>query len=280
MKFPAALFQRKLNSNKYDYGYVLVIGGSQGMVGAPWLCAGAALKMGAGLVALALPQSVSGKYRQREVMTLPLSDNKGFFTLDSFKGLKDILPKVTVLAIGCGASRDKGTQVFLRKIIQIIDKPMVIDADGLNALVGHEAVLLKRKAQDIVLTPHLGEFARMTGESKESIIKIRKNLVKAYALRYNLTHVLKGDFTLVSNGKMIFENMTGNPGMAKAGTGDVLTGMIAGLMAQGLCGFDAACLGVYLHGLAGDLAVKDKTQICLFASDIIDYLPQAIRMAK
>jgi hydroxyethylthiazole kinase-like uncharacterized protein yjeF len=130
-----------------------------------------------------------------------------------------------------------------------------------------------------VLTPHAGEFSGFPGVDKAAIKNKRKELVKEFAFLYNLTLVLKGNRTLASDGKRLYENATGNPGLAKGGTGDVLTGIIAGLLAQGFNAFEAGKYGVYLHGLAADLAVKEKTQACLLATDIIDYLPKAIRKA-
>jgi len=282
MKIPGFLLNRKADSHKYDYGYVLVVGGSPGLVGAPCLCAQAALKIGAGLVRIAVPKSLNSIFEMNlmEVMTLPVADKEGYFCERSFDAIKPLVNKLDVLAIGPGASANKETQSFLRKIVQSVDKPMVIDADGLTALAGNFTLLKQRRPQSLVFTPHLGEFSRMTGIDSNRIINKRKELVKQFALRYNLTLVLKGDHTLVSDGKAFFENPTGNPAMAKAGSGDVLAGVIAGLMAQGLSGFDAARLGVYLHGLSGDLVARAKTQMCLLASDIIDYLPNAIKAAR
>lgn len=282
MKIPGFLLNRKADSHKYDYGYVLVVGGSPGMVGAPCLCAQAALKIGAGLMRIAVPKALNSILEMNlvEVMTLPVADKEGYFCERSWDAIKPLLGKIDVFAVGPGASVNKEAQSFLRRLIQTVDKPMVIDADGLTAMTGHLALLKQRRHQNLVFTPHVGEFSRLTGVDQNRIINQRKKLVKEFALRYNLTLVLKGDHTLVSDGKAFFENSTGNPGMAKAGSGDVLAGVIAGLMAQGLSPLNAAHLGVYLHGLAGDLAVKAKTQMCLLASDIIDYLPQAVKAAK
>jgi NAD(P)H-hydrate epimerase len=215
--------------------------------------------------------------KQLEVMSMGLADKNGHLSLKAFSQIRNILDKVDVIALGCGASRDKGTQKLILKIIQEVDKPMVIDADALNALAGDLKVLLKRKSRDLVLTPHLVEFSRLINKPVGAINKSRKELVKQFSLVYNLTLALKGHKTLVSDGKRFFENTTGNPGMATAGSGDVLCGMIAGLMAQGFETFQAAKLGVYLHGLAGDIAAKEKTQTCLIASDIIEYLPKALK---
>jgi NAD(P)H-hydrate epimerase len=279
MRLPARLLKRKVNTHKGDYGYVLVIGGSPGMTGAVRLCAMAALRMGAGLVKAGVPASLEKivASRQLEVMSIGLADKNGYLSLKAFKQIENILDKIDVIALGCGASQDKSTRQLMLKIIREIDKPMVIDADALNALSGNLKVLLERKFRNLVLTPHLIEFSRLINQPATAINKSRKELVKQFSLRYNLTLALKGHKTLVSDGKRFFENTTGNPGMATAGSGDVLCGMIAGLIAQGFDVFEAAKLGVYLHGSAGDIAAHEKTQACLIASDIIEYLPKALK---
>ncbi|MDD5195015.1 MAG: NAD(P)H-hydrate dehydratase, partial [Candidatus Omnitrophica bacterium] len=244
------------------------------------LCAQSALRIGAGLVRIAVPGSVSEicAVKLTEVMSLALPEkHKGYLCPDAFSVIEEFLPRIDVIALGCGASTNEEAGVLMLKIIREIDKPMVIDADGLNAIASDKRVLEERKTKTLILTPHLVEFSRLLKLESAKIDKERKALVKDFALRYNLTLVLKGYHTLVSDGKKIFENKTGNPGMATAGTGDVLCGMIAGLLAQGLNTFEAARCGVYLHGLAGDFAAREKTQNCLIASDIIEYLPKALK---
>ena len=279
MQLPVLLRKRKADTHKGDYGYVLVVGGSPGLTGAVCLASLSALRIGAGLVTAAIPKTLNPIFETKltEVMTLPLKDDKGFLSLEDFSGISDILERVDVVAIGPGASRSPSAQMLILKLIKELNKPLVIDADGINALAGNLNVLKKRKTKDIVLTPHLGEFSRISGISIDKIKKNRKSLVKEFALRYNLTLVLKGSGSLISNGQETIENKTGNPGMATAGSGDVLTGMIAALIAQGLNCFEAAKIGTYLHGLAGDLAAKELTQNCLIASDIINYIPRAIK---
>ncbi len=154
---------------------------------------------------------------------------------------------------------------------------MVVDADALTALASDLETLLKRKTKTLILTPHLGEFSRLVKLDVGKIKKKRKELVKKFALRYNLTLVLKGNRTLISDGRRTFENNTGNPGMATAGSGDVLSGIIAGLLSQGVDQFKAAKVGVYLQGLAADKAARERTENCLIASDIIEYLPEAVK---
>jgi len=273
------LRKRKPDLHKGDCGHVLVIGGSSGLTGAACLSAEAALRAGAGLVTVGVPQSLNSIFEIKltEAMSLPLADSQGSLSLKAFGQIKHFLNKVDVILLGPGASRLSDTERLIVKIVKEVNKPMVVDADALNALSGNLKVLDKRKAKQIVLTPHLGEFSRLTNTGKEEIKKTKRELVKKFALRYNLTLVLKGNRTLVSDGRRTFENNTGNPGMATAGTGVVLSGIISGLLVQGIDQFQAAKLGVYLHGLSGDYAARDKTQNCLIASDIIDYLPSVVK---
>ena len=279
MQLPVLLRKRKPDTHKGDYGYVLVVGASPGLTGAVCLSSLAALRMGAGLVTAAVPKTLNSIFETKltEVMTLPLKDDKGFLSLDGFSDISNVLDRVDVIVLGPGASRGPSAQMLLLKIIKEVNKPLIIDADGINALAGNLDILKKRRAKNIILTPHLGEFSRISGLSIDKIKKKRKSLVKEFALRYNLTLVLKGYGSLISDGKKVIENKTGNPGMATAGSGDVLTGMIAALVAQGVGAFEATKVATYLHGLAGDLAAKDLTQNCLIACDIIDYIPKALK---
>ena len=276
MRLPAQLLKRKPDTHKGDYGSLLVIGASPGLTGAVALCVQAAMRIGTGLVRVGIPDKLNSIFEIKltEVMSLPLkSIGQGYLSQEAFSQIKAILDKVDVIALGCGAAQHPETKKLLLKVIKEVDKPLVIDADAINALASNVDILRKGRSKNVILTPHLAEFSRLIGISKEKIKKQRKELVKKFSLKYNLTLVLKGHKTLISNGKTVFENTTGNPGMATAGSGDVLTGMIAGLLAQGLSTFDAAKYGVWLHGLSADYAAKEKTQNCLIASDIIEYLP-------
>jgi len=279
MRLPVQLLKRKPDTHKGDYGHILIIGGSLGLSGAVCLCAKAALRSGAGLVTVGVPKSLNSIFEIKltEVMSLPLADKNGALSQEAFGNIKSFLKKADFIVLGPGAGLRTITKRLIIKIIKEIDKPMVIDADALTALASNLEVLFKRKTKTLILTPHLGEFSRLIGLDVSKIKKKRKELVKKFALRYNLTLVLKGSRTLVSDGRRTFENNTGNPGMATAGAGDVLSGIIAGLLAQGVDQFESAKAGVYLHGLAADKAVKDKTENCLIASDIIEYLPEAVK---
>ncbi|MCK9595553.1 MAG: NAD(P)H-hydrate dehydratase [Candidatus Omnitrophica bacterium] len=278
MRLPTRLLRRKADSHKGDFGHVFILAGSAGLSGAAVLCAKAALRSGAGLVTLGIPASLNGpiiKIKPPEVMTLPLPETKEIsLSPAAYNKIKEFSRKTDIIAIGPGLSQNKATQELILKVIAGIDKPMVIDADGLNSL-GKQR---KQFRGNIILTPHPGEMSRLTGLPVPVIQKNRKKVAKEFANEYNVEIVLKGKNTLVADNKdNFYVNKTGNPGMAKAGSGDVLTGIIAAFLGQGLNLFQAAKYAVYLHGSAGDLAAKKKTQISMTASDIIDMLPEAIK---
>lgn len=208
-------------------------------------------------------------------MLLPLPETEEkTVSAGAYKEIKNFAKKSDVFVIGPGLTQNKSTQGLVRKVVAHINKPMVIDADGLNALVGHLGLLRGAK----ILTPHPGEMARLLGISVDKVQKNRKNIARKFAEDYKVTLVLKGHNTVVADDKGNFYiNKTGNPGMSTAGSGDVLTGMIAAFLGQGLDAFSSAKYAAYLHGLAGDLAAKEKTQIGMIASDIIDKIPEAIK---
>ena len=277
---------RKSNSHKGSYGRVLVLAGSPGLTGAAYLCSKAALRSGSGIVTLGVPESLNPIMEAKLtcVMTHPLPETKAS-TLSN-KGKKKIMKLCEshdVVALGPGLSQQPETRELILWLIQNIDRNMVIDADGLNALSDKVNVLHKIK-RHAVLTPHPGEMSRLTGlGSAKNVQKERLNtasqFIQSIQKKLNnegkLTLVLKGDKTIVANSRKVYVNRTGNPGMATAGTGDVLTGIIASLIGQGYDVFDASQLGVYIHGLAGDIAAKKKGEHSMIASDIIECLPDA-----
>lgn len=281
------IFLRKPNTHKGDYGRIFIIAGSLGYTGAAILCANSAMRSGAGLVTLGLPLSLSTIAAKRallEVMIKPLPETKQkTLSVTAYRQIYDFSKKADVLAIGPGLSRNPSTQKLVRKIIIKINKPLVIDADGLNALIGHLDLFssIIHHPSSIILTPHPGEFSRLINKPIGYIQKNRESLAKSFAYDYNTILVLKGHKTVVASpDKKIYVNSSGNPGMSSAGSGDVLTGMLAAFLCQGLDGFEAVKLGVYLHGLAGDLAAEEKTQVGMIASDIIDKIPKAIKKIK
>jgi len=214
-------------------------------------------------------------------MTLPLDETREkTLSLPAYRKIKDFIKNIDVLVIGPGLTQNKSTQGLIRRIVFKIDKTTVIDADGLNALVGHLNILLNTQYSilNTVLTPHPGEIARLLGISINKVQSKRKEIAQKFARDYKVTVVLKGNRSVIADYKgNLYVNRTGNPGMATAGSGDVLTGIIAAFLGQGLSVFAAAKYAVYLHGLAGDLAAKEKTELGMIASDIIEKIPEAIK---
>jgi len=263
------------------------LAGSSRFSGAAALCSEAAMRSGAGLVTLGIPKSLSSaiiKIKLKEIMTLPLPETSdGSLSAGAYKNINSFVKNIDVLVVGPGITRNKSTQSLVRKVIAKIGKPVIIDADGLNALAGHLEILyaLRSTLYAKILTPHPGEMARLLGISIKKVQGNRKGIAEKFAKDYKVTVVLKGQGTVVAdfNGNS-YINKTGNPGMATAGSGDVLTGMIAAFLGQGLSAFEAAKYAVYLHGLAGDLAVKEKNQLSLIASDIIVKISCAINVSS
>ena len=250
------------------------------MTGAAALCSEAALLSGSGLVTLGICKSLNPILEKKltEVMTKPLAETKGQTLSErAFPEIMKFAEKADCVAIGPGLSRDPSTQRLIRKLIIALRKPVVLDADGINAIEGKVRLLRSAKAP-IVITPHPGEMSRLIALSRNGISRAKEKVAKDFANKYNVVCVLKGHRTVVARpGGKSYVNTTGNPGMAKGGTGDVLTGMIAAFIGQGIRPFDAAKLGVYLHGLAGDLAAKDKGEVSMLASDLLNKIPDAIK---
>jgi NAD(P)H-hydrate epimerase len=272
-KLPA----RRAEAHKGDFGRVLVVAGSRGMVGAACLTAGSALRAGAGLVKLAVPRCVwdVAAAKLTCVMTSGLPDTPdGMFAERAADALAAEARWASVVALGPGIGRSAETGAFVRKVVRTIELPMVVDADALFLLAGALDVLSARKSPT-VLTPHPGEMAHLLGCETSDVQADRRKTTADFARKHRVVCVLKGAGTVVSDGDHTYVNTTGNPGMATGGTGDVLTGVIAGLIAQGLSAFDAATLGVHLHGLAGDIASHKRGLHGLIATDVLDSLPSA-----
>ena len=273
------LSPRPPDSHKGTFGRVLVIGGSLGMSGAISLTGKAALRSGAGLVQLAVPASCLPIVASFEpsYMTTPLpADEAGRIDAGAQSRLMELVDAATVVALGPGVGRSAGLDQLVAWLYRDLAKPLVIDADGLNALAEQSSVLASH-AGERVLTPHPGEFARLTNRSPHDVPANREELASEFARSNEIVLVLKGHRTFVTNGSRGAHNSTGNPGMATGGSGDVLTGVIAGLIAQGMSPFDAARLGAHLHGLAGDLAAAELSEVSLIASDLLDWLPAAFK---
>jgi len=275
---------RARDSNKGMYGHVLVVGGSLGKSGAAAMAGFSALRSGAGLVTVATPQSALGTvaaYRP-ELMTEPLSEtDAGSIAIQALEKFNRLSENKTVLAVGPGISRHPSTEEFVRAVVVKAQKPVVLDADGLNAFE-NRAHELNGRDRTLVLTPHPGEMARLTGLSIAAIQRDRINVARSFAGDHQLILVLKGDRTIVANPEgEAWVNTTGNPGMATGGTGDILTGIVAGMLAQNpKHAFLAVLAAVYLHGLAGDVAEESAGEQSLVATDLITWLPEAFRRVR
>ena len=278
-----ALPPREPDAHKGTYGHVLVLAGSPGKTGAAAMCALSALRIGAGLVTLGLPESLNDMMEAKltEVMTEALPETRErTLALTAWDKILTLMEGKRALAIGPGLSTHPETSELVRELVSTVRVPMVVDADGINALAPKLETLAKAAAP-LILTPHPGELARLLGISREEVAQNRIPIAQKVATSFRVHLVLKGGRTLVvdPDGQVAI-NMTGNPGMATGGTGDVLTGLIAGLLAQGVNPGLAARAGVYLHGLAGDLAAEAVGQEAMLASDLMAQVPDAIRRLK
>lgn len=270
---------RQRESSKGDFGRVLIVSGSTGMTGSGCLCAKAALRAGAGLVYLGVPSSLSGIYGSQlvETIVVPFEDkSRGYLSKECINEFLEKMVKMDAVAIGPGISCREDIVKIMGELLEAADVPLVLDADALNAVSKNVDVLKKSKVP-VIITPHPGEMSRLTGASIEDIQKNRIKYAKEFSDKYNVITVLKGARTIIAtpDGK-IYINPTGNPGMSTAGTGDVLTGIIAGFLGQGIKPEDAAAAGVFLHGLSGDMAASKKGEYGLIAGDLVEELPCAI----
>jgi ADP-dependent NAD(P)H-hydrate dehydratase / NAD(P)H-hydrate epimerase len=281
----AFLAPRPIDSNKGMYGHVLIVGGSLGKSGAAAMAGMAALRAGAGLVTVATAKSalpnVAGFAAELMTEPLPETDTGGIGIASMKSGkLQQLASTMTVVAIGPGIGRHPETVEFVHEAVRTLKCPLVIDADGLNAFDG-KTELLDGARRALVLTPHPGEMARLAGVSTKAIQAERLNVARNFAREHRLVLVLKGNLTIIAlPDGMAWLNPTGNPGMATGGTGDILTGMVAGILAQ--MPSDAACAAVaaaYLHGLAGNVEAETMGEHSLVATDLLSGLPGAFRRA-
>ena len=276
---------RPNDANKGTFGKVLVIAGHAGMSGAACLSGLGALRGGAGLVTVAVPRSIFPIVAGVEpsYLTLPLpEDGEGRISHEAAGVLEAEIAKQTALAIGPGLGQSAGLAALVGRLFSSVACPAVFDADALNALASAPGPLVARKRQrdDVlprILTPHPGEFARLATTDTQTVQKNRESLAVKFAAEHRLVLVLKGHKSVITDGHRVAINSTGNSGMATGGTGDVLTGLIAALLAQGMEPFEAAQLGAHLHGLAGDLAAKSVSKPGLIASDLPRWLGEAWR---
>ena len=268
---------RRPDGHKGTFGRVLIVAGSLGMSGAAILCAGGALRAGAGLVTVACPRSIQAVISTSlpEVLTIGLPDRKGHLTEESLFPLRGALAGADVVALGPGLGRADETGAFVRALLTEVKLPLVIDADGLFAL---NPGAMEEIAERAILTPHPGEMSRLIDRTAEEIDTERIDIARSFAAEHGVVLLLKGRPTAIGTPSgEVFLNQTGNTGLATGGSGDVLTGIIAGLLAGGASLADAAILGAYLHGYAADYLARDRAERSIIPSNLLEALPHAIK---
>ena len=265
---------RQVDSHKGNYGKILLLCGSRGYTGAAALAAMGALRSGAGLVYLAVPESIYAieACKLTEAIVLPLPDEGGKLALAALPEIRRLLPKMDAVLIGCGLGQSEGTRAVLETVLREFSGPVVVDADGINLLAKHMDILRERHASTI-LTPHAGEFVRIGGDNKAD----RVSETLRFAMKYGCILLLKGHETVISDGKETYVNQTGNPGMAVGGSGDVLSGIIVSLLGQGIAPLEAAAVGAWLHGAAGDLCAEELGQYGMLPTDMLSFLPRLLK---
>lgn len=272
--------KRRGDAHKGEAGHLLVIAGSIGKTGAAAMASMGALRVGAGLVTLGVPESLNPILEEKvtEVMTHPLPETEeATISLEAIEEIRSLMRTRKAVAIGPGLTTHPEVRSLMVDLIRESVLPLVIDADGINSLAGEVAILKETKAP-CILTPHPGEMARLIGMRPEDVQARRVEIARGFALEYGAYLVLKGARTLVADPQgRVYINPTGNPGMATGGVGDVLTGMIGGLLVQGYTPIQASIMGVYLHGMAGDMVAKERGEIGMVATDLLEYLPKVMR---
>lgn len=280
---PVELPERAGDTHKRSYGKVLVIAGSSGYLGAPYFSALSFLKAGGGLAYLAAPKSISSFVASKasEIVVVPQKETpSGSVALENADELLRLSETVDMVIIGPGLSLDDEAQELVRRLTAHIDRPLLIDGDGITAIAQDRGALRSRKAATI-LTPHPGEMARIMKQQTNEIQRNRVSILQSAAEDLKATIVLKGAHSLIGYpDQTVFINVSGNPGMATAGSGDVLTGTIAAMYGLGLPLNNAVRVGVFIHGFSGDVAAVDRGEDGMTAQDILDYLPETLKLYR
>lgn len=265
---------RKPDTHKGNYGKILLLCGSKGYTGAAALSAMGALRSGAGLVYLAVPECIYQIEATKllEPIVMPLPDQGGSLSTTALAPISSLLESKNAVLIGPGLGRSEGVSAVVKYVLETFTGPLVLDADGINAICKHKDLLRERTAPTI-LTPHEGEFTRLTGAPCKDRIADAIDL----ASDMGCIVLLKGHKTVITDGRTVYINTTGNPGMAVGGSGDVLSGIIVSLLGQGLTPIDAASCGAWLHGAAGDICAKEIGQYGMLPSDMLQVLPRLLK---
>ncbi len=270
----ALLPERSAWAHKGNFGKILLLCGSRGYTGAAALAAMGALRTGAGLVFLGVPESIYAieAVKLMEPVVFPLPDAEGKLSREAIPEILERLPKMDAVLIGCGLGQSEGTRAVVEAVLKNAQCPVVLDADGINVLSGHKDILRERTFPTI-LTPHDGEFARLGG----LISADRLTAAMDFAREWGCILLLKGHRTVITDGHAHYINPTGNPGMAVGGSGDVLSGMIVSLLGQGLAPLDAAGCAAWLHGKAGDVCAEALGQYGMLPTDMLEALPRLLK---
>lgn len=265
---------RQILAHKGNFGRILLLCGSRGYTGAAYLAAMGALRTGAGLTYLGVPESIYAieAVKLNEPIVFPLPDDDGKLAVSAAEEIKGLLPKMDAVLIGPGLGQSKGTLAALKVVLRDFQGAVVVDADGINLLAQHK-YLLRGRTAPTVLTPHEGEFARIAG----GVAADRQTAAEQLALELGAVVVLKGHGTIITDGTVTYRNPTGNPGMAVGGSGDVLAGMVVSLLGQGIDPVEAAAAAVWLHGAAGDVCAEKLGQYAMLPTDILEELPRLMK---
>lgn len=261
-------------AHKGDFGKILLLCGSRGYTGAAALAAMGALRSGAGLVYLGVPDCIYDieAVKLTEPVVFPLADNGKTLSESAIPEIMELLPKMDAVLIGCGLGQSHGTLAVVKAVLENYQGTVVLDADGINVISRHKDILRGRTAATI-LTPHDGEFQRIGGRLGDD----REKAAADFARDSGCILLLKGHETLITDGQVCYRNQTGNPGMAVGGSGDVLAGIIASLLGQGIAPMEAAACGAWLHGAAGDICAKEIGQYGMLPGDMLQVLPRLMK---
>ena len=272
-KIKALLPRRKRDTHKGDYGKLLLLCGSRGFTGAAALAAMGALRTGAGLVYLGVPESIYAieAVKLTEPVVIPLPDEDGMVSEEAIPAIRKLLPQMDAVLFGCGSGLGKGPQKVLELLIQEFEKPLLLDADGIT-LLSRNIDLLRGRTGPLILTPHDGEFQRLKPVEGDRVSQTME-----MARRLGAVVLRKGHRTLITDGEVCWENTTGNPGMAVGGSGDVLAGVIVSAMGQGIPALEAAVCGAWLHGRVGDLCAEELGEYGMLPTDMLEKLPRLLK---
>lgn len=265
---------RKSDAHKGDFGKILLLCGSRGYTGAAYLAAMGALRSGAGLVFLGVPESIYEieAVKLNEAIVFPLSDEGGKLSETAIPEILERLPKMDAVLLGPGLGQSKGVFEVVKTVLTKAECPVVLDADGINVIASHKDIL-RGRTNPTILTPHAGEFARLGG----SVSRNRQAAAEERAASFGCIMLLKGSGTVITDGRNTYINPTGNPGMAVGGSGDVLSGIIVSLLGQGIEPLEAAACGAWLHGAAGDLCADEMGQYGMLPTDMVNILPRLLK---